>query len=213
MKLFYLMKQKESNNWNCENRKNKRQITNNPSTSAEIQASNTSTPQGFATRRSKNNVNITNANSFASLYSEVSEDDDFSVSKTPNLNRSCPKEGLIMNEVLDDLKIKIANLENKLQIAETEIENLLLENSSLKRQILNYEKKDETTDTNISNNADQTKDEFVTQPHNESDENKTSSPKKTPENVRNVDNTTELPAQEREDSTDNTIPNETKKRY
>ncbi|CAG5004469.1 unnamed protein product [Parnassius apollo] len=30
---------------------------------------------------------------------------------------------------------------------------------------------------------DQTKDEFVSQPHNESDENKSSSPKKTPENV------------------------------
>ncbi|CAG5052248.1 unnamed protein product [Parnassius apollo] len=59
---------------------------------------------------------------------------------------------------------------------------------------------------------DQTKDEFVTQPHNESDENNSSSPKKTPESVRNVDNTPELPAQEREEFTDNTITNETKKR-
>lgn len=88
-------------------------------------------------------VNVETRNSFESLSTDDSDDEDLSINKQFNLNRSCPEIGITMEEDLDDLKIKITDLEAKLLIAENEIENLVMENSGLKKKITAYEKKTE----------------------------------------------------------------------
>lgn len=97
------------------------------------------TPSNYVTQRNKNKINIATENSFESLPSDEESDDDCS----RTLNRSCPDTAYGLKEKLNAQRFEISKLENKLQTAENEIENLIVENFSLKKQILAYERKTE----------------------------------------------------------------------
>lgn len=144
-KLFDLIKQKKNNNWKCDNcniitlREPK-----TPTTSTTVFSRSTSTPQNFVTQRPKQIVNISTNNSFESLNSDDSEEEDNSTKLSVTLNRSCPTMGLNTSEAIDELKSKVMDLQNKLQTADKEIDELLIENSCLKKQLRYYEKKTTT---------------------------------------------------------------------
>lgn len=95
-------------------------------------------------------INVSTVNSFDSLstegtddrddeYSSCSQEND-SQTEEVNMNRSCPDLGNKIAE-LEEMKDKNNDLEAKLQIAENEIDALLSENCTLKKQIKDYEKK------------------------------------------------------------------------
>ncbi|XP_061725415.1 uncharacterized protein LOC133531299 [Cydia pomonella] len=70
----------------------------------------------------------------ASLESVQSDDEDTDTSvDTCNPNRSCPDLRSVTEDTLKDHKNTIANLETRLQTAEEEINNLILENGTLKK--------------------------------------------------------------------------------
>lgn len=142
-KLFDLIKQKKSHNWKCEMCINKLRETNRSKPSIPIAPKSTSTPQAqdFVTHRKKDIINIPVENSFQSLSSQDSDDDESSIVISTSLNRSCPEIGINTTETIDELKWKITELQNKLQIADNEIDNLLIENGTLKKQIRYFEKK------------------------------------------------------------------------
>lgn len=145
-KLFYLMKEKEK--WTCKICKGRLNTQKNISTpltplSKPPKLGDTSTSPNFVTQRTKYKINVSTENSFESLKSEDSVVDDNSHIETSILNRSCPERDYFVREDIDQLKIKITNLETKLLSAENEIENLLLENNTLRKKITNFEKKTE----------------------------------------------------------------------
>lgn len=140
-KLFQLMRQKNSNAWKCEKCQIRTRKQSIPSSSTMDPSKITSTPQEFVTQRPRHKINIPTDNSFESLHSENTDYEECSALEASILNRSCPEAAYSIREEFDDLKLKISSLENKLQIAEKEIENLSIENTSLKKQIINYEKK------------------------------------------------------------------------
>ncbi|CAG5054418.1 unnamed protein product [Parnassius apollo] len=75
-----------------------------------------------------------------SLDLEGSVDEDCSCIETSKLNRSCPEISPKNREELGELRAKITYLEKKLESAEKEIDRHK-ENSSLRKQIIAYEKK------------------------------------------------------------------------
>lgn len=97
------------------------------------------------TIRKKQIINIPTHNSFDSLSD--SEDTDVEYSSLPSsspmsiLNRSCPDIAESLHLRLETMDGKIASLREKLLSAECEIENLLLENSTLKQTINEYSTK------------------------------------------------------------------------
>lgn len=91
-------------------------------------------------------TNIPTDNSFDCLTEEGSDDNDndlASITSTPSrqLNRSIPAASTNVIEDLDDMKNKLHTLQEKLLSAESEIENLLLENSIQAKQICEYKLK------------------------------------------------------------------------
>lgn len=83
--------------------------------------------------------NVPIQNSFDSL----SEEDDYDGYSLRNntLNRSCPELYTNYKVELEEIKNKMSNLQEKLEIADNEIANLLSENTGLKKLISNYEMK------------------------------------------------------------------------
>lgn len=161
-KLYLLMKKESRANWKCKlcnkvtqikpkkqnsDKVNVDQKLSSPSKSSGrniIAISKQTTPRKVTTRRKKK-VNIPTQKSFDSQSD--TEDMDMEFSPLPSSspvsiqNRSCPEihEGLHLRlEVMDE---RIASLQEKLQSAEREIENLLLENSTLKNTINEYSTK------------------------------------------------------------------------
>lgn len=103
--------------------------------------------QNNITERKNYVVNVSTENSFDSLGTDDSEDEHSTSShdnslqtESGNMNRSCPDLGNKVEE-LEELRNKNNNLETKLQKAENEIDALLSENCTLKKQIEDYEKK------------------------------------------------------------------------
>lgn len=89
--------------------------------------------QKNVTERKKYIINISTDNSFLSL--EDSEDiEHVALHSTLDPNRSCPENKFNVREELEEMKANIFSLKEKLEIADNEIENLLLENSKLKKE-------------------------------------------------------------------------------
>lgn len=93
------------------------------------------------TMRKKIVINVQTENTFQSL----SEEEILNISSVPSeedkLNRSCPERTINTYYDIEEKNMMINNLENKLGSAEEEIDNLLLENSTLKKIITDYEQK------------------------------------------------------------------------
>lgn len=86
-------------------------------------------------------VNVSTNNSFQSLSDDESPCYTLS-SSIVRLNSSCPEVGkLNLEEKIEELKKRNKELQEKLQIADNEIDNLLLENSELKKIVSRHEKK------------------------------------------------------------------------
>lgn len=119
--------------------------TSTPETSS-ITTKNASDPQSRVAERKKYNINISTDNSFESLPTDVSSnnEDVSSCIEKSILNRSCPDVTYYSKEELTELKHKVTELEMKLKIADQQIDQLVLENGSLKKQIKCYEKKNNT---------------------------------------------------------------------
>lgn len=83
------------------------------------------------TVRTKIQVNIPTENSFASL-----SDDDLMDSH--ELNRSCPEISINHTETIEDMRIRMNSLQERLDIADNEIQLMLTENFELKKQISQY---------------------------------------------------------------------------
>lgn len=94
-----------------------------------------------------NNVTVRNkcksVNSHSSFDLSEKDEEYRSLTSTASyeLNRSYPDLYLKSNDDVEELRSRICQLEEKLIIAETEIENLLLENSSQAKIINNYKLK------------------------------------------------------------------------
>lgn len=93
-------------------------------------------------QRPKYKINISVENSFESLSNTLSDDDDVSLTEEIKLNRSCPDlRSKNDGEDIKEIRSKLEILEEKLKIADNEIENLLSENSAQRKIITEYEKK------------------------------------------------------------------------
>lgn len=146
-KRFNLMENKLS--WKCNEchshdlKNNDKQNKKNSFPSNSITVSSTPTKAYVTFRRQNQNKhdNLINKlspaetstkNSFESL---PTDDEESTVAENYTLNRSCPELGTITEDTLDDYRSKITTLELKLQSAENEIQNLLLENCSLQKRV------------------------------------------------------------------------------
>lgn len=89
----------------------------------------------------KNAINICTENSFQTLSDEEVLSSSSINLEESNLNRSCPERKLNTKYDVEEKNKIISTLENKLGSAEQEIDNLLLENSALKKIIMKYEQK------------------------------------------------------------------------
>lgn len=120
MKRFLLMSSKNKANWKCDECYSKTQ--KNPTQNNLI-------------------INVTTNNS----YDILSDDDNSDLLTTFSQNsrsNSCPDmRKLNMEDKIEKLKDQNKELKEKLQIAELEIENILLENSKLKRALSRHEMK------------------------------------------------------------------------
>lgn len=145
-KLFDLMERKEA--WKCHTchtigNKGKSSSNVTPSTSSNSlchKASSTPSQDNVTLRKPAQNKHLvlketsdTELSTDMSYESIQSENDD--IDATYNPNRSCPDVRNIAEETIREYKNIITNLESRLQSAEDEIENLILENGILKKQI------------------------------------------------------------------------------
>lgn len=127
-KRFNLMTAENKNSWKCTE-------CWSPNTNNE----RNSTPNENITQRKKYVVTVSTQNSFECL-----SDNSFNSTRETSeseLNRSCPIIGRYNSEEMENLHRKINQLENKLQVAEHEIDNLILQNSTLQTKISEYENK------------------------------------------------------------------------
>lgn len=138
-KLFFIMEDKGKRQLKCQPCLSKMQA---PHTGSEKCAPGIgpviSTPLGeYVTMRKKYQLNIEISNSFDSLADSISdEEDEVSSSSFRNkLNRSCPELSKVTTQDCEDMKKIIFDLQEKLAIAQKEIETLLLENGDLKKVI------------------------------------------------------------------------------
>ncbi|KAL0830297.1 hypothetical protein ABMA28_002497 [Loxostege sticticalis] len=95
---------------------------------------------------SKNEINITTENFFETLSepaadSDIEEDEETYMSQSRRQNRSCPDITINYREEYIEMEEKNAVLQTKLDSADKQIEELLLENSALKKQIVEYKMK------------------------------------------------------------------------
>lgn len=102
---------------------------------------NTQEDNDNVTTRKKIVINVPSGNSFQSL----SEEEILNISSVSlgkdKLNRSCPERTLNMQYDIEEKNMIINSLENKLGSAEQEIDYLLLGNSTLKKNITEYEQR------------------------------------------------------------------------
>lgn len=101
------------------------------------------TPQSceFVTHRRKSKPNVSVHNSFHSLSIEddSESEEELSQSDNPLLTRSCPDLRLNLLEIkIKEMEKTIASLNERLNIADNEIVNLLSENCTLKKQMIGY---------------------------------------------------------------------------
>lgn len=93
------------------------------------------------TKRKHFTVNVSVENTFGSL----SEHEDLDLSSSlanrscSGFNRSCPELESFIRDDLKTMNVKISKLQDKLEIAESEIVSLLSENHELSKQISEYE--------------------------------------------------------------------------
>lgn len=102
--------------------------------------------QNNITMRKPFKTNVNTENSFESL--PIEDDDDnfeehsFTTPENQNaLNRSCPDVNICARAKLEDMENLVKELKERLESADNEIVNLLMENCQLKIQINSYESK------------------------------------------------------------------------
>lgn len=132
---FYLMEPSKKLSWKCYSC---RRHASTPTIKYSLNDDASQQIQNNDTNRNQYRINIPTSNSFESLTEEESEN-------SPNfrnqLNRSCPDLGYTNYDRVEELEQKINNLEEKLQSADNEIDNLLMENNVLRKTILEQKKK------------------------------------------------------------------------
>lgn len=153
-KRFYIMTEYHKNKWKCHVCYEKPKTTNSTpkikATTSKLPLNSSDKPQNNVSELDKYVINVSTENSFDTLSSEDtdnskdeqvqwSHDDDNSETERANMNRSCPDSSNRIAE-LEEMKNKNNDLEIKLQIAENEIDTLLSQNYTLKKQIEDYEK-------------------------------------------------------------------------
>jgi hypothetical protein len=126
-KRFYLMSPNRKKNWKCKECLSTSDNTNDRRLNI--------TPDNITLRRA---YNIPTKNSFQSLSEDEFDSDNL---HDDTKNRSCPELNITQNSETLELKEIIKALETKLEVADSEIENLILENGQLKHKILNCDKK------------------------------------------------------------------------
>lgn len=162
--MFRLMTSKTKDKWRCPTciKIDVKRVTPSSSTSRriELQATdltdsirddinkternkyNTKDDNDYVTTRKKFVINVSTENSFQSLSDEeILSSSPMRSAEESKLNRSCPERTLNTKYEIEEKNKIINSLENKLGSAEQEIDNLLLENSSLKKIIIEYEQK------------------------------------------------------------------------
>lgn len=130
---FRLMTPNKRKKWICDRCWSTTKTKNSAASTSESRAKNYSdTPSNDnVTKRSKYVINVSTENS----YEELTEIElGCQTVENISLNRSCP-EKLQSCLDLEEMKDKINSLQNELQTAENEIDNLLAENYSLKNVI------------------------------------------------------------------------------
>lgn len=128
--LFYLMRKESKEKWKCQ------VLCYSDSNNLSLLNSSIQRSGKNITTRKKYKINVSTGNSFESL----SEDDNMeytSMTET-SLNRSCPEIGASRSDVILALTEKNTTLKEKLEIAENEIENMLAESFTLKKQLSEY---------------------------------------------------------------------------
>lgn len=151
-KLYRLMGADSKKNWRCKlctaNPKSKKHtdVNSNVTIRKKPLSPQTSSAKSNSEYQEMNTTDVSSQNSLVldshSCDSHI-YDDDSSVLEVSVLNRSCPETAFYLREELLELKTKISDLEIKLKIAENEIDHLVTEKGSLKKQIKTYEKKTE----------------------------------------------------------------------
>lgn len=94
----------------------------------------TETPQNYVTERNKIVINVSTENSFSSLTTDEDLDDIHGI-----MNRSCPEINTCTRSYIQELNEKIGYLQEKLVAADTEINEILLENGAMKKKLSEYE--------------------------------------------------------------------------
>lgn len=134
-KLFFIMGDEGKRTWKCRFCRGKKQ---SPNTQMIV-----STPiREYVTVRNKNIANIPTSNSFETFANTIPDDldeddndEEFTSLIDDKLSRSCPELSTVRPEDLEELKRIISNLQEKLVSADKEIENLLMENGTLKKKL------------------------------------------------------------------------------
>lgn len=130
---FRLMTPNKRKKWICDRCWSTTKTNNNaPSTSKpNVQNDPNISGNNNITKRAKYVINVSTENSYEDL--SEAELGCRTPSENISLNRSCPEKLQCLD--LEDMKDKINDLQNELQTAENEIENLLAENYDLKKQM------------------------------------------------------------------------------
>lgn len=93
------------------------------------------------TQRQKCKVNVSTENSFIALSDEEEVESSLAYSPNTDINRSFSTLQLNYKEEINELKLKIKKLEEKLAIADNEISNLASENYTLTKKLAENELK------------------------------------------------------------------------
>lgn len=132
-KRFFIMNDEHKRRWRCISCSTKTPSINTKNTiPAQM--------ENVTFRNKRTIVNISTSNSYLSLIDD-GDDETYSTFQDYKLNRSCPDLSTTRAEDLEELKQKILNLQSKLNSAESEIENLILDNNNLREKLAESELK------------------------------------------------------------------------
>lgn len=112
-----------------------------PQSRNSLQPATTTNRQENITHRKKIEINVPTENSFETLTDEEEQYSSQISTPTFDLNRSFTTLRSSCIEDMDALKLKLLKLEQKLEIAENEICNLVSENHTLNKKLEDYELK------------------------------------------------------------------------
>lgn len=135
---FRIMTKKNKNEWVCQTCRSKK---------PPRQVVGTQNVDNVTTRK-KIAINVQTSNSYNSLLEDDDDDVDQSLSSASSddddteivdLNRSCPERPPCYKSDIEDMEKIILDLQSKLTSAESEIDNLSLENTVLSKQLQRYE--------------------------------------------------------------------------